>query len=139
MAATRLGLAATIVVPHGNSPEKNAAMRAFGAELVEHGHDFQAAYEHAAALPRTRGCICVPLVRSAAGARRRELCARAVRAPSTGLDTVYVPIGLGSGICGVIAARDALGLQRPRSSAWSPPNAPTYALSFAAGAPVADQ
>src|ERR1041385_525642 len=48
-AATRLGLAATIVVPHGNSPEKNRAMRGFGADLVEHGHDFQAAYEYAVA------------------------------------------------------------------------------------------
>jgi len=48
-AATRLGLAATIVVPHGNSPEKNRAMAGFGARLVEHGHDFQAAYEYAIA------------------------------------------------------------------------------------------
>src|ERR1051326_8324707 len=48
-AATRIGLAATIVVPYGNSPEKNRAMRGFGANLVEHGHDFQAAYEYAIA------------------------------------------------------------------------------------------
>src|ERR1041384_1178717 len=54
-AATRLGLKSTIVVPHGNSPEKNRAMAAFGATLVEHGHDFQAAYEHAEALAEAEG------------------------------------------------------------------------------------
>ena len=109
-AASRLGLAATIVVPHGNSPEKNRAMQGFGANLVEHGHDFQAAYEHAIARAAAERLHLLPsfhplLVRGVAS-YGLELF-RAV----DGLDTVYVPIGLGSGICGVIAARDALGLQ----------------------------
>src|SRR5690554_508256 len=60
LAARRAGLAATIVVPHGNSVEKNAAMRALGATLVEHGDDFQAAREHATALAAEQGLHMVP-------------------------------------------------------------------------------
>ena len=131
-AATRLGLAATIVVPHGNSPEKNRAMRGFGADLVEHGHDFQAAYEYAAARAERRRAAHAALVRSAAGARGRELRSRTVSRRRVRLDTVYVPIGLGSGICGVIAAREALG-ETAEIVGVVAENAPTYALSFAAG------
>src|SRR4051812_48000449 len=54
LAARRHGLAATVVVPHGNSVEKNAAVRGYGAELIEHGHDFQAAYDHAVGLAADR-------------------------------------------------------------------------------------
>jgi threonine dehydratase len=109
-AAQRQGLRATIVVPHGNSPEKNAAMRARGAELIEHGEDFQAALEHAEALAGVRESHMVPsfdeaLVRGVAS-YSLELF-RAV----PDLKTLYVPIGLGSGVCGAIAARDALGLK----------------------------
>ncbi|MCW5746580.1 MAG: threonine dehydratase [Alphaproteobacteria bacterium] len=134
-AASRVGVAATIVVPHGNSVEKNAAMRAFGAELVERGHDFDAAKEAAAALAAERGLAMVPsfdldLVRGVASYSLELLRA----APD--LDTVYVPIGLGSGICGMIAARDALGL-KTRIVGVVATGAPAYALSFAAGKVVA--
>src|SRR6185312_8287501 len=103
-AAARAGLSATIVVPHGNSREKNAAMRALGAELIEHGDDFQASREHAEALARERGLSMVPsfdmaLVQGVASYSLELLQA----VPD--LDVMYVPIGLGSGICGMIAAR----------------------------------
>lgn len=109
LAAQRHGIAACIVVPRGNSTEKNAAMRALGAELIEHGDDFQASLEHANDLARERGWHFVPsfhalLVRGAATAGLELL--RAVPA----LDAVYVPIGLGSNICGMLEARDALGV-----------------------------
>ena len=134
-AATRLGLKATIVVPHGNSPEKNRAMAGFGATLVEHGHDFQAAYEHAMAMAERDNLHPVrsfhPLLVRGVASYGLELF-RAV----PDLDTIYVPIGLGSGICGVIAAREALGLKTEIVGVVAA-NAPTYALSFAAGKPVA--
>jgi threonine dehydratase len=134
LAATRLGLAATIVVPHGNSIEKNRAMAAFGARLVEAGHDFQAAYERATDLAHQENLYFAPsyhplLVRGVAS-YALELF-RAV----PDLDTVYVPIGLGSGISGVIAAREALGLTTEIVGVVAE-GAPTYALSFAAGVPV---
>ena len=134
-AAARLGLAATVVVPYGNSREKNEAMAAFGARLVEAGHDFQAALEHAVGLAEREGLHLVPsfhplLVRGVAS-YGLELF-RAV----PDLDVVYVPIGLGSGICGVIAAREALGRTADIVGIVAE-NAPAYALSFAAGAPVA--
>ena len=133
-AARRLGLAATVVVPFGNSAEKNRAMAAFGAKLVEAGHDFQAAYEHAAALAARDGLHFVrsfdpALVRGVASYGLELL--RAV----SGLDTVYVPIGLGSGICGMIAAREALGLKTEIVGVVAA-GAPCYALSFAAGRAV---
>ncbi|HTQ35101.1 MAG TPA: threonine dehydratase [Stellaceae bacterium] len=134
-AATRLGLTAVIVVPHGNSPEKNRAMRAFGAELIEHGHDFQAAYEYAIAMAERENLHPVrsfhPLLVRGVASYGIELF-RAV----PNLDVVYVPIGLGSGICGVIAAREALGLKTEIVGVVAE-NAPTYALSIAAGKPVA--
>ena len=134
-AATRLGLKATIVVPHGNSPEKNRAMAGFGANLVEHGHDFQAAYEHAMARAAAENLHPVrsfhPLLVRGVASYGLELF-RAV----PDLDVVYVPIGLGSGICGVIAAREALGLKTDIVGVVAA-NAPTYALSVAAGRPVA--
>jgi len=109
-AATALGLRAKIVVPYGNSVEKNAATRAYGAELIEHGADFDEAREEAMRLAETEPLFPVPPF-------HREL----VRGVATyglelfrahpDLDRVYVPIGCGSGICGVIAARDALGLK----------------------------
>jgi len=132
--ARRNGLSAVIVVPHGNSREKNAAMRALGAELIEHGHDFQAAYEYAGTLARERGLHAMPsyapeLVQGVAS-YGLELFRRV-----HDLDAVYVPIGLGSGICGTIAARDALGLKTKVIGVCAE-NAPAYALSFAAGKPV---
>lgn len=135
LAAGKVGIAATIVVPHGNSLEKNAAMRAFGAELVEAGHDFDAARETAMRLADERGLAMVPsfhrdLVRGVATYALELFRA----APS--LDTVYVPIGLGSGICGTIAVRDALGLATKVVGVVST-EAAAYALSFAAGKVVA--
>jgi threonine dehydratase len=133
-AARRTGIPATIVVPFGNSREKNAAMRALGVELIEHGGDFQAAREHAAALAAERGLHMVPsfhphLVAGVATASLEFL--RAV----PDVDVVYVPIGMGSGICGMVAARDALGLATRIVGVVSS-GAPAYALSFAAGRPV---
>jgi threonine dehydratase len=130
-AARRLGLAATVVVPFGNSAEKNRAITAFGAKLVEAGHDFQAAYEHAAARDGLH------FVRSFDPALVRGVASyglELLRAVS-GLDTVYVPIGLGSGICGMIAAREALGLKTEIVGVVAA-GAPCYALSFAAGRAV---
>lgn len=108
-AAVAAGLRAKVYVPHGNSVEKNAAMRAFGAELVEFGDDFDTARVEAFRVADEEGLTVVPpfhpeLVRGVA-TYAWELF-QTVR----DLDTVYVPIGCGSGICGTIAARDALGL-----------------------------
>jgi threonine dehydratase len=127
-AARRWDLATTIVVPHDNSREKNAAMRALGVELIEHGHDFQAAREHAKGLAQERGLHMVPsfhplLVQGVASYSLELL--RAV----PGLDVAYVPIGLGSGICGMIAAREALGLTTEVVGVVSE-QAPAYALSY---------
>ena len=104
-AARRQGLGATIVVPHGNSVEKNAAMRALGAELIEHGSDFQQAREHAAKIAGELGLHFVPsfhrdLVRGVASYWVEFF--RAVQ-PAV----VFVPVGQGSGICACIAARGA--------------------------------
>jgi threonine dehydratase len=108
-AAAAHGLHATLVVPHGNSAEKNAAMRALGATLVEHGDDFQAAREHAAALAVRDGLHMVP-----------SFHADLVRGVASGWleffeqvqpEVVFVPIGLGSGICACAAARAALGVR----------------------------
>ncbi|MBI2536599.1 MAG: threonine dehydratase [Gemmatimonadetes bacterium] len=134
-AARRLGLKATLVVPHGNSVEKNAAMGALGGELIEFGKDFDEAYGHARELGADRGLHMVLafhpwLVRGVASYGLELL--RAV----PDLDTVYVPIGQGSGICGTIAARDALNL-RTRIVGVVAQNAPAYALSLARGEPVA--
>jgi threonine dehydratase len=134
LAAQRFGLSATAVVPHGNSREKNRAMAAFGAHLVEAGHDFQAAYEHAAKLAERDGLHFVPsyhplLVRGVA-----SYALELFRALPD-LDTAYVPIGLGSGISGMIAAREALGSKTEIVGVVAA-QAPTYALSFAAGQPV---
>jgi threonine dehydratase len=135
LAAARTGIAATIVVPLGNSVEKNAAMRAFGAELVEAGHDFDSARETAIRLAGERGLSMVPSF------HRDLVCGVATYAlelfrAAPLLDTVYVPIGLGSGICGVIAVRDALGLSTEVVGVVST-EAPAYALSFTAGKVVA--
>lgn len=136
-AARRLGLRAVIVVPQGNSREKNRAMRALGAELVEAGHDFQAAREHSLQLAEQEGLHLIPsfhplLVRGVATYGLEWLRA------APGLHTVYVPIGMGSGICGVIAARDALG-SATRVVGVVAERAPAYALSFEAGRAVATE
>jgi len=123
------------VVPRGNSAEKNAAMHAFGAELIEHGRDFDEAKDYAAAIAHQRGFVLTP-------AFHRDLVigvasyAYEFFAAVSDLDTVYVPIGLGSGICGVIGMRAALGLAT-RIVGVVAQNANAYARSFAAGAVMA--
>jgi len=107
-ACGRAGIACTVVVPFGNSTEKNAAMQAFGAELIEHGRDFDEARERAAEIAQERGyeygkSFDKDLVVGVATYAHELFTAE----PK--LDAVFVPIGLGSGICGVIGARDALG------------------------------
>ncbi len=133
-AARQHGVPVTIFVPHGNSREKNAAMRAFGAELVEHGSDFQAARERAQAFADQQGWHMVPSFHHDLVAGVASYALELFDAVAD-LDTVYVPIGLGSGACGLIAARDALGLATEIVGVVST-GAPTYALSLAAGRPV---
>jgi len=135
LAAAISGFPATILVPHGNNPEKNAAIHAFGAELIEHGEDFQEAYEHGGRLAAERGLREIPpyhpwLVEGVGTYSLEFLGAQ------PDLDTVYVPIGMGSGISGLIAAREGLGLKTKIVGVVAE-NAPCYALSFEAGKPVA--
>lgn len=134
LCAGRLGIAATIVVPHGNSPGKNAAMRALGATIVEHGADFQEAREHAERLAARDGLHYVPSFHRTLVAGVATAGHELFRAVS-GLDTLYVPIGLGSGICGAIAARDALGLSVEVVGVVSA-HARAYAASFARRRPI---
>jgi threonine dehydratase len=133
-AATAVGLKSVILVPYGNSREKNAAMRAFGAELIEHGVDFDEAKDEAYRLAAARNLHIVPpfdaaLVKGVATAGREMLTAL------PDLDTVYVPIGMGSGACGMIMARDLLG-RKTEVVGVVAANAPCIALSIAAGKPV---
>ena len=133
-AARATGLRATICVPFGNSVEKNAAMRALGAELVEHGDDFDAAKERAQDLAKERGLYMVPsyhatLVLGVA------TYARELYEAVSDLDTVYCPIGLGSGISGLVLVRDLMGLKTKVVGVVST-GAPTYALSYRAKRPV---
>jgi threonine dehydratase len=109
MAARLLGLKAVIVVPHGNSKEKNLAMLAQGAELVEHGHDFQESLEYAQTVAEERGFVMVDSFHERLVMGTSTYAIELFEAAPP-LDTVYVPIGLGSSICGVSAARNALGL-----------------------------
>lgn len=129
LAARQRGWTATIVVPHGNSREKNRAMRALGAELVEHGEDFQAANEYATELAKERGVHKVAsfdrLLVVGTGTYALEMFSAAPE-----LDAVYVPVGLGSSICGVAAARAALGLKTKIIGVVAKAS-PAYALSFA--------
>jgi len=125
------GIGVTIVVPKGNSPDKNAAVRGFGAELIVHGRDYQSAREHAGELGAQRGLETVPpfhpdLVLGVA-TYAGELFGAAGE-----LDTVYVPVGMGSGICGIIGVRDLLGL-RTEVVGVVAAEAPATALSFEAG------
>jgi threonine dehydratase len=133
-AAASAGLRTIIVVPHGNSREKNAAMRALGAELIEHGGDFQDAYEHAAQLAEARQLHFVHAIDDALVRGVASYALELFRAVHD-LDAVYVPIGMGSGICGTITVRDALRLSTEVIGVVAAA-APAYALSFAAREPV---
>lgn len=129
MAARIHGIPCVIVVPHGNSAEKNRAMIAQGAELLEHGHDFQESLEHARTLAADRGFMMIDsfherlVMGTATYALELFQCAPA-------LDRVYVPIGLGSSVCGVSAARNALNLNTEIIGVVAS-GSPSYALSFA--------
>lgn len=129
-AARRRGVRAVIVVPQGNNPEKNRAIRSLGADLIEHGREFQEALEFSRHLAQREGLHPVPsfhpwLVRGVA-TYGLELFRQV-----PDLDAVFVPIGLGSGFCGLAAAREALGL-RVRLVGVVSAQAPAYALSFRA-------
>ena len=133
-AASRYRMPVTIYVPQGNSTEKNRAMRAFGANLIEFGEDFQVAREEAGRHASRDGLELVPsfhpdLVMGVA------TYALELFRTAPDLDILYVPIGQGSGICGCILARDLLGLSTEIIGVQST-LAPSYALSFAAGAVV---
>ncbi|MGA2808158.1 MAG: threonine dehydratase [Terracidiphilus sp.] len=129
MAARLYDLKAVIVVPHGNSREKNLAMLAQGVELVEHGHDFQESLEFADSLASERGFAMVDSFheRLVMGTATYALELFQAAPP---LDIVYVPIGLGSSICGMAAARNALGLNTEIVGVVAA-ESPAYALSFA--------
>jgi threonine dehydratase len=131
MAARLFGLKAAIVVPHGNSVEKNRGIAAQGAELIEEGQDFQAAFEFAQRLAETRGSVFIDsfheLLVWGTATYALELLQGA-----PALHRVYVPIGLGSSICGVVAARNALGLKTEIVGVTAA-RAPAYARSFAVG------
>jgi len=133
-ACARAGISCTVVVPFGNSTEKNAAMQAFGAELIEHGRDFDEARERAVEIAAERG-----LEYGKSFARELVLGVATygyeLFTAEPELDEVYVPIGLGSGICGVIAARDALG-HKARVIGVISDRANTYRLSLDAGRAV---
>jgi threonine dehydratase len=131
LAARQAGLPMVIVVPRGNAREKNAAMAALGAELIEHGRDFDEARARAAELATQRGLHFVPslhpdLIRGVA------TYALELFEAAPPLKRIYVPIGLGSGICGVIRTRDLLGLDTEVIGVVSSA-ADGYAQSFAAG------
>lgn len=134
LCASRYGIPATVVVPRGNSVEKNAAMRALGATIVEHGADFQEAREFAGQLAARDGLHFVPSFHRSLVAGVATASLELFRA-APAIDTIYVPIGLGSGICAAIAARDALGLSVEVVGVVST-HARAYAASFAERRPI---
>ena len=136
-AGARNGLPVTIVVPQGNSPDKNTSMRAWGAELIVHGEDYQEAREYSHRLSAERNLEAVPSF-------HRDLVvgvatyALELFTAEPNLDTVYVPVGMGSGICAVIGVRDLLGLSTQVVGVVAE-EAPATALSVAAGHVVATE
>ena len=130
-AARARGIACSIVVPLGNSLEKNAAMRALGVTLIEHGTDFQESREHALALAAQTGAHMVPSFHPALLSGVSTYWWEFFKAVPT-LDVVYVPIGQGSGVCAAIAARQALG-HPARIVGVVSAHATTYADSLTAG------
>jgi threonine dehydratase len=131
LAGQRFKVPVTIVVPLGNSAEKNAAMRAQGANLVEFGNDYQEAREHAARLATEQGLHVVPIYHRDMVKGVASYWVELFSAVSD-LDVVYVPIGMGSGICAGSAVRNGMGLKTKLVGVVSE-GAPAYALSFEAG------
>ncbi len=134
-AAARYGIPVTVLVPHGNSAGKNRAMRAWGAEVREFGSDFDEAREEADRLAAAGNYRFVPSFDPLLVAGVATYACELFEAVAA-LDRVYVPIGMGSGICGMIVVRDLLGLATEVVGVVAE-QAPCYALSFAAGRPVA--
>jgi threonine dehydratase len=128
MAARLMGLKAIIVVPHGNSKEKNRAMLAQGVELIEHGHDFQESLEFARTVAAERGFAMVDSFHERLVMGTATYALEFFKAAPP-LDVVYVPIGLGSSICGVSAARNALGLTTEIVGVVAS-GSPSYSISF---------
>jgi threonine dehydratase len=133
-AAQRFGVQSCVVVPHGNSTEKNAAMRALGVELIEEGNDFQDSVEAADRIALERGWHRLPSFHTHLVAGVGTYALELLRA-APDVKTVYVPIGLGSGACGVIAAKAALGHRCDVVGIVSS-GAPAYAESLARGVSV---
>lgn len=131
------GVPVTIVVPHGNSVEKNAAMAALGAEVIVHGRDFQEALEHSVTLAKNRGLVAVPPFHNNLVAGVSTYAKEFFDAAGE-LDAVYVPVGMGSGINGVIGIRDLLGLRTEVIGAVSSA-APAVALSHLSRQPVSTE
>lgn len=134
IAAARAGIPALIVVPEGNSPEKNAAMAAFGGELMIAGRDFDESRTIAQHVGEKRGYHYVPSFHRAL-VMGVATYAQELFTQSAGLEQVYVPIGMGSGICALITVRDLLGLKTEIVGVVAE-NAPAFALSLEAGHPV---
>ena len=133
-AASRAGVPATIFVPRGNSPDQNASMAAFGATVVEFGRDFDEAKHEAHRVAAERGLHFVPSFHRDLVAGVASYALELFHAVGD-LDAVYVGVGMGSGICGLITVRDLLGL-KTEIIGVSAEKAPATALSFAAGRPV---
>jgi threonine dehydratase len=130
-AGRAFGVPVTIVVPKGNSPDKNAATEALGAEVIVHGADFQASREYSVRIGETRGLVAVPpfhpwLIEGVA------TYAAELHEQVPGLEAVYVPVGMGSGVSANIAVRDLLGLECEIVGVVAE-RAPAYALSYEAG------
>ncbi len=134
-AAARAKIAATIYVPVGNSPDQNSAMRAFGATVIEVGRDFDEAKHEAKRAAAQRGLHFVPSFHRDLVVGVASYALEFMRAVAK-LDTIYVGVGMGSGICGLITVRDLLGLDTEIVGVGAI-NAPATAKSFAAGRPVA--
>jgi threonine dehydratase len=130
-AGRRFDIPVTIVVPQGNSVEKNAAMRAFGARLIEHGCDFDEARVEAARLAEQQGLLFAPTFHPDLIVGVATWALELFRA-APALDALYVPIGLGSSICGAIRTRDLLGLRTEIIGVQSA-EAAVYAQSLEAG------
>src|ERR1700744_4313543 len=133
-AAARYQLPVTIYVPQGNSTEKNRAMKAFGANLIEYGEDFEAARQEAYRHAQREGLEIVPSFHRDLSMGVATYALELFRSQPD-IDVLYVPIGQGSGICGCILARDLLGLKTEIVGVQST-EAPSYALSFKAGTVV---
>lgn len=107
-AARLFGTRAVIVVPHGNNPEKNEAMRALGAELVEYGRDFDEACQQAERLVASQGLRYIHSAEEPAMLAGVASLGIELFEDVPDLDYVFVPVGLGSGICGICLARGVL-------------------------------